>query len=260
MNVWDVITGDSNKVMPTLPAECARLIFADGPYNLAIDYGNGRKADRLSREPYLRRSRAWMLGAKRLLTIDGSLWVLINDEWAGDFQCLLRGIGLHWRETIVFHETFGVYCKNRFGKDHRPLFRFTRDPKRQIFHPERVESGRQKCGDKRADHRGRIPSNVWTISRVCGTFNERLPDFPTQLPVELLRRVITTGSDPGDLVVDPFSGSATTGVAAVELGRRYLGIELNPVYAELSRERLRGVRPVDFEDMIRDLPNDLLLA
>jgi site-specific DNA-methyltransferase (adenine-specific) len=79
---------------------------------------------------------------------------------------------------------------------------------------------------------------VWTISRVCGTFNERLQGFPTQLPVELLRRVVTTASDPGDLVLDPFSGSATTGIACLELGRRYVGIEINPEYAQWSQERL----------------------
>jgi site-specific DNA-methyltransferase (adenine-specific) len=92
--------------------------------------------------------------------------------------------------------------------------------------------------DRRANPRGRVPSNVWRISRVCGTYNERLPGFPTHLPLELLRRVVRTASDPGDLVVDPFSGSATTGVACVESGRRYLGIELREPFAEASRRRL----------------------
>jgi site-specific DNA-methyltransferase (adenine-specific) len=238
-----VITGDCNDVMPTRPPEYARLIFVDSPYNIGVDYGNGKKADQLPRDKFLSWCRSWMLAGKRLLTIDGSMWVLINDEWAGDFQCLLRGIGLHWRETIHWVETFGVHCETRFGRDHRPLFRFTRDPRRQVFHPQRVPSARQTVyNDRRANPLGRVPSNVWTISRVCGTFNERVGNFPTQLPLELLRRVVETASDPGDLVLDPFSGSATTGVACIELGRRYLGIELNPTYAERSRERLRSAQ------------------
>jgi site-specific DNA-methyltransferase (adenine-specific) len=155
---------------------------------------------------------------------------------------MLEDIGLHYRETIHWVETFGVHCETKFGQDHRPLFRFTRHPRRQVFHPARVPSARQTVyHDKRANPAGRAPSNVWTISRVCGTFYERLDGFPTQLPLDLLRRVIETASDPGDLVLDPFSGSATTGVAAVELGRRYVGIELSPAFAERSRERLRGV-------------------
>jgi site-specific DNA-methyltransferase (adenine-specific) len=125
------------------------------------------------------------------------------------------------------------------GKDHRVLIRVTRHPKRQVFHPERVPSARlTKYNDRRANPRGRVPSNVWTISRVCGTFRERIGAFPTQLPVELLRRIVRTASDPGDLVLDPFSGSGTTGFACLELGCHYLGIELNGEYAETSRRRL----------------------
>jgi site-specific DNA-methyltransferase (adenine-specific) len=159
---------------------------------------------------------------------------------------MLEDIGLHWRETIIWVETFGVYSETRFGKDHRNLLRFTRDARRQVFHPRRVLSARLAVyNDRRANPAGRVPSNVWTdIPRVCGKFREPLADFPSQLPVELLRRIVETASDPGDLVVAPFSGSATTGVAAVELSRRYLGIERNAAFAEWSRARLAGVRPV----------------
>jgi site-specific DNA-methyltransferase (adenine-specific) len=86
-----------------------------------------------------------------------------------------------------------------------------------------------------------VPSNVWTISRVGGTFKERLDGFPTQLPLALLRRVVRTASDPGDLMVDLFSGSATTGMVCVELDRRYLGIELSEGFVEASRRRLRSI-------------------
>jgi site-specific DNA-methyltransferase (adenine-specific) len=79
---------------------------------------------------------------------------------------------------------------------------------------------------------------VWTIPRVCGTFKERLGWAPTQLPLELLRLIVKTASDPGDLVIDPFSGSATTGIMCVELGRRFVGIEVNPEYVQRSRKRL----------------------
>jgi hypothetical protein len=84
--------------------------------------------------------------------------------------------------------------------------------------------------------------------------DERVPGFPTQLPLELLRPIVRTASDPGDLVVDQFSGSGTTGVACLELGRRYLGIELSGEYAEASRRRLerppvsRSVSPTGPDD------------
>jgi hypothetical protein len=105
-----------------------------------------------------------MIKATPLLTPDGSLWVLISDQWAGRFHCMLEDIGLPWRETIIWVETFGVYCKPQFGNDHRHLFRFTRNARRQVFHPRRVPSARQsKYKDKRANPAGRVPSNVWVI-------------------------------------------------------------------------------------------------
>jgi site-specific DNA-methyltransferase (adenine-specific) len=236
---WSVLTGDCLEILPTLKPGSARLAFADPPFNIGVDYGQGEKADRRPPGDYLAWCRLWMTAAANLLTPDGSLWVLIDPRWAGRFQCLLEDLGLHYRETIIWVETFGVYCESRFGKDHRALFRFTRDRKRQVFHPDRVQSARQtRYNDRRANPRGRVPSNVWTISRICGTFRERIGGFPTQLPLELLRRIVRTASDPGDLVLDPFSGSGTTGVACLELGRRYLGIELNGAYAEASRRRL----------------------
>lgn len=237
---WSVIHGDCLDVLPTIGPGTARLVFADPPYNCGVDYGDGEDADRLPPADYLDWCARWMAAAGRLLTPDGSLWVLTDPKWAGRFQRLLEDAGLAWRETIIWHETFGVYCRSKFGRDHRPLFRFTRHPARQVFHPDRVPSARQRAGDRRADPLGRVPSNVWTISRVCGTFRERHDGFPTQLPVELLRRVVRTASDPGDLVVEPFSGSATGGVACVEAGRRYLGIERSGDFAEASRRRLRA--------------------
>jgi site-specific DNA-methyltransferase (adenine-specific) len=238
---WSIINGDCIEKMGGIEAGSARLVFADPPYNRGVNYGRGAKADRLPPDRYLDWCRRWMEAAARLLTADGSFWVLVDPMWAGRFQCLLEDLGLYWRETIIWHETFGVYCESKFGRDHRPLLRFTRDRKCQVFHPDRVPSARLTTyNDKRANPAGRVPSNVWKYSRVCGTFKARLKEFPTQLPVELLRRVVRTASDPGDLVVDPFSGSATTGMACVEQGRRYLGIELSEGFAEASRQRLRS--------------------
>src|SRR5262249_42085709 len=88
--------------------------------------------------------------------------------------------------------------------------------------------------DKRANPAGKNWDDVWgvtrkdgsgAIPRVCGTHKERIPGFPTQLPLALLRPIIGCASNPGDLVIDPFCGSATTAVAAVELGRSFIGIE-----------------------------------
>jgi site-specific DNA-methyltransferase (adenine-specific) len=243
MSDLSVITGDCIEVMSGMAAGSVRLAFADPPYNIGIDYGKGRKLDLLPAGEYLNWCYRWMASVKRLLTDDGSFWVLSDPRWAGRFQCMLEDLRLHYRETIIWVETFGVHCESKFGRDLRSLFRFTAHPKRQVFHPDRVPSARQTTyNDRRANPRGRVPSNVWRISRVCGTFNERMPEFPTQLPLELLRRVVKTASNPSDLVLDPFAGSATTGIVCAELGRRYVGIEVDPGFAKRSRERLLAVQ------------------
>src|SRR5262249_46230351 len=106
----------------------------------------------------------------------------------------------------------------------------------------RLSDRQTKYNDRRADPRGKIWDDVWVIPRLVGTAEERIPDFPTQLPLDLLRPIIGCASDPRDLVLDPFSGSATTGVAALELGRRYVGIEKREKFATLSRKRLAATR------------------
>lgn len=85
--------------------------------------------------------------------------------------------------------------------------------------------------------------DVWTdIPRLAGTHAERIEAFPTQLPVSLLRRVVLCATDPGDLIIDPFSGSGTTGEAAISFDRRYRGVEKQVRFVEASRKRLLDVQ------------------
>jgi site-specific DNA-methyltransferase (adenine-specific) len=208
-----------------------------------VDYGQGTKADRLPEAEYLAWCREWMTACYRVLADDGGFWVVIDDDHAARFYLLLCETGFHHRAWIKWYETFGVYNSkgNNFNRCSRHLFYCVKDPKRFVFHPEAVNrpSDRQaKYNDRRADPAGKIWDDVWIIPRLVGTAKERLSGFPTQLPLELLRPIIGCASDPGDLVVDPFSGTATTGAAAVEAGRRYLGIEKGRRFAELSRLRL----------------------
>lgn len=219
----------------------ARLVFADPPYNLGVDYGKGVEDDMLPDELYLAFSYEWINMCAETLTDDGSMWVMICDEWAEDFSRLLREAGLHRRAWIKWYETFGVNCTKNFNRCSRHIFYCVRDPEKFVFNADAVnrESDRQtKYKDKRADPAGKIWDDVWIIPRVPGTAKERSPGFPTQLPLDILRAIVGCASDPGDLVVDPFSGSATTGVAVIELGRRYHGIEKEKKFHEQSRQRL----------------------
>lgn len=240
-SAWQIIVGDCIEEMERPRPNMVRLVFADPPYNIGIDYGSGSHADRLGDDEYLIWCKRWMDACVRLLTDDGSLWVMINDEYADHFSILLRQTGLHRRAWIKWYETFGVNCSNNFNRCSRHIFYCVKNPRQFVFNTDAVSrlSDRQlKYADKRAAPHGKLWDNVWCIPRLVENSQERLPDFPTQLPLELVRPIVLCASNIGDLVLDPFSGSGTTGAAALIDGRRFIGIESNNDFASRSEHRL----------------------
>lgn len=236
---WRIIHGDCVTELPAITG--ARLVFADPPYNIGVDYGKGAKSDSLPADVYLAWCRQWITKAIDCLTKDGSIWVMVPDECAAEVAMILKSHDLHRRAWIKWYETFGVNCTKNFNRTSRHIFYCVLDPKHYVFNEDAVTrpSDRQtKYKDKRAVAGGKLWDDVWTISRLAGTCTERLPDFPTQLPLELVTAIVGCASEPGDLVVDPFCGSATTGVAAKQLGRKFVGIEKEEKFWERATVRL----------------------
>jgi site-specific DNA-methyltransferase (adenine-specific) len=196
-----------------------------------------------------------------VLRPDGSFYMAIGDEYAAEIKVRLDDLGLTLRNWIVWHYTFGVHCTRKFTRSHAHILYYVVDPRHFTFDADavRVPSARQTTyADRRANPKGRVPddtwvlrpqedercfpptSDTWYVSRVCGTFKERT-GHPCQMPEAVLERIIRASSAPGDLVLDPFAGSGTTLAVAYRLGRRYLGCELSPEYAEQIRRRLDQV-------------------
>jgi site-specific DNA-methyltransferase (adenine-specific) len=218
-----------------------RLIFTDPPYNIGIDYGDGEESDRLPDHQYMAWVSDWVRLCCDCLTDDGSLWVMIGDEYAADYHATLKFHGLTIRSWIKWYETFGVNCSSTFNRTSRHIFYAVKNPKSFVFNPEPVTrpSDRQtKYGDSRAAAGGKLWDDVWQIPRLTGTCAERIPDFPTQLPLALVEPIVLCASMPGDLVVDPFNGSGTTGVAALGNGRKYVGIEKSEQFSDIAEMRL----------------------
>jgi DNA modification methylase len=238
---YEIRTGDCLEELGKLVHGAARLVVADPPYNFAVDYGNGAAADRLPVDQYRDWCGEWVRQSVDLLTYDGSLWLIVPDEHAAELVVLAKSLGLTLRNWVKWYETFGVNCRRKFNRTSRHVLYFTRDPKRFVFNADavRVPSARQrKYNDRRANPAGKLPDDVWAFPRVAGTHAERLKGFPTQLPVAMLRRIVAVASNPGDLVLDPFCGSGSTGAAAIAHGRRFIGIEKNPDYAARAARRL----------------------
>lgn len=243
---WSIINADVMDGLQSVRDEHgpARLIFTDPPYNIGIDYGEGEAADSLSDAAYMKWVREWFALCWDCLTDDGSLWVMIGDEYAAEYAVELKATGYTIRSWIKWYETFGVNCSNKFNRTSRHIFYAVKDPSAFVFNPEPVTrpSDRQtKYDDIRASAGGKIWDDVWQIPRLTGTCAERIPDFPTQLPLSLVEPIVLCASMPGDLVVDPFNGSGTTGVASVRNGRKYIGIEKSEAFSDVAHKRITCV-------------------
>ena len=252
MTHWHITTGDSIDTMAGMAAGTVDLVVADPPYNLGIDYGGGRKADRLRPERYAAWTAAWVAAAARVLRPGGTLFIICDRSGYGTHEAAIAGAGLALRDVIAWHETFGADRKGArlYGKCWRPVFWATKPGASWTFNDRaiRVRSRRQELGDKRADPFGKVPANVWAFPRIPGTSKSRATftdpatgkerRFPTQLPVELVNRIVAGHSNATETVLDPFTGSGTTGVAAVAAGRVFVGIEQYEPFAQAARRRI----------------------
>ena len=255
--------GDCVAGMNALPAGTVDLAFADPPFNIGYKYDE--YDDRREREHYLDWSEQWMRAVHRVLKPGGTFWLAIGDEYAAELKLGAQQIGFTCRSWVVWYYTFGVNCVNKFTRSHAHLFYFVKDAKSFTFRADdpanRIPSARQLVyNDARANPRGRLPDDTWILRpqdlsdcftaeedtwyfpRVAGTFKERAGFHGCQMPEQLLGRIIRTCSHEGDVVLDPFSGSATTLVTAKKLGRQYLGFELSTDYARRGAERLAAAQ------------------
>lgn len=249
IEVGDIVQGDCVELLNRLDAPIADLIFADPPFNIGYKYDVYE--DRKAYDDYYAWTEQWMAACYHALKPTGSFWVAIGDEYAAEVKIIGDSLGLHLRNWVIWHYTFGQNTKKKFARSHAHLFYWVKDPRTFTFNDEavRVFSDRQReYHDRRASPKGKIPDDSWwEFPRVCGTFDERVQFHPCQMPLSILSRIVRASSNAGDVVFDPFAGSATTLVAARRLGRRPAGTELSPEYVSGGRERLQSVAPVASE-------------
>ena len=236
-----IFSGDCIELLNSAKEPFADLVFADPPFNIGYQYDQYK--DTLKKDKYIHWTWDWMAACASILKPTGSFYIAIGDDYAAHVRVIGEELGLHCRNWIIWHYTFGQQTKNKFARAHTHIFYFSKDEKEFTFneHAVRLPSDRQLIyNDKRANAVGKMPDDVWnTYSRVCGTFKERQGWHPCQMPELLLARIIATSSKPGDIVLDPFNGSGTTASAAVQLGRDYCGIDISENYVENTKKRLK---------------------
>ena len=246
-----ILEGDCVSVMNDLPEHSVDLVFADPPYNLQLKEGlrrpddsrvNGVNAawDRFSSfADYDRFTRAWVRATRRVLKNDGSLWVIGSYHNIYRVGAILQDEGFWVLNDIIWHKANPMpnFRGTRFTNAHETLLWCATGPDaRYTFNYEAMKEMNEGV-QMRSD---------WHLPLCTGA--ERLRDdggakvHPTQKPEALLYRIILSSSEPGDIVLDPFFGTGTTGVVARRLGRHYIGIERERIYIAAALRRIAMIR------------------
>lgn len=242
-----VIWGDAIEALSgEIPDGSVDLIFADPPYNIGKSF-NGRKDRWPSDEAYLSWCYNWLNLCISKLKPHGSLYVMSATQNMPHFDIFLR-TRLHILSRIVWaYDSSGVQAKNYFGSLYEPILFGVKDKDCYTFNADDIlVEARTGATRKLIDYRKltptpynskKVPGNVWTFPRVRYRMGE-YENHPTQKPTALLDRIIRASSNPGDLVLDPFSGTFTTSHVAKTLGRDSLGIEIEEEYVKIGLRRL----------------------
>jgi modification methylase len=249
-----IIEGDCIAQMNALPEGSVDLIFADPPYNMQLRgelrRPNQSKVDAVddhwdqfdSFQEYDRFTFEWLSAARRVLKDSGTIWVIGSYHNIFRVGATLQDLGFWILNDVVWRKTNPMpnFKGRRFTNAHETMIWATKHPKQQYtFNYEAMKALNDEL-QMRSD---------WTLPICSG--NERLKNedgdkaHSTQKPEALLHRVIVSSTKPGDVVLDPFFGSGTTGAVAKRLGRHFIGIEREKAYADVARARIANVVPAD---------------
>ena len=249
-----IVAGDCIEVMRSLPAASVDLIFADPPYNLQLrgdlHRPDNSKVDAVddhwdqfsSFASYDSFTRDWLSAGKRLLKPNGAIWVIGSYHNVFRLGAELQNQGFWILNDVVWRKSNPMpnFRGKRFTNAHETLIWASRDEaSKYTFNYEALK----------ALNEGVQMRSDWVIPLCTGS--ERLKDehgdkaHPTQKPEALLHRVILGTTNPGDVVLDPFFGTGTTGAVAKMLGRNFIGIEREESYRRAAEARLARIRPLD---------------
>jgi site-specific DNA-methyltransferase (adenine-specific) len=276
-----VYFGDNLPILKSLPSASVALVYIDPPFNTGrrqsrtqLNTVRDEKGDRTgfqgqryrtvhlgqrefpdsfeSSEAFREFLRPRLVEARRLLTRDGSLYFHIDYREVHYCKILLDEI--FGRECflneIIWAYDYGARTRRKWPTKHDNILWYAKDPANYIFNYAEIERipymAPKLVGPEKAA-RGKTPTDTWWLTIVSPTGKEKT-GYPTQKPLALLKRIITASSRPGDTVLDFFAGSGTTGLAAHELGRKFILVDNNPQALEVMKRRFAHVPNVQWID------------
>lgn len=265
-----ILQGDCVEILNSLPEKSIDLIFADPPYNLqlqkALHRPNMTQVDAVddawdqfeSLAAYDEFSRAWLAACKRVLKPTGTLWVIGTYHNIFRIGALMQDLGFWILNDVIWikNNPMPNFRGMRFTNAHETLiWASTGKGAKYTFNYQAM---------KGLNNDKQMRSDWWFLSLATGA--ERVRDengqkgHSTQKPEALLYRVILASSNPGDVVLDPFFGSGTTGVVAKRLHRHWIGIEREERYIRIARQRIEAVQPALFDPQVFDVRSKKKIA
>jgi len=254
-----IVVGDCVAEMAKIAASSVDLVFADPPYNLQLQGDLKRPDDSRvdavdddwdkfsSFTAYDDFTRAWLIACRRLMKPSATLWVIGSYHNIFRVGTILQDLGFWILNDVVWRKTNPMpnFRGRRFTNAHETMIWAAREAgaKGYTFNYEALKAGNEDI-QVRSD---------WTLplctgeERLKGADGKKL--HPTQKPTALLARVILSSSRPDDLVLDPFSGTGTTGAVAKLLRRRFIGFEREEAYATAARRRIAAVEPLPTDSL-----------
>jgi DNA modification methylase len=265
MNFNQVICGDATTELSRIETGSAQVVIADPPYYnvlLEQDWDTQWKAV----GEYLEWTQTWVAECLRVLRDDGLCFIFgqlgkREHVFIHLMSELCRRHQFHdlliWDRVVGYNERRDSFTPSYemvlvLRKSDKP--KFNKDAVREPYTTEKIQAylrdKRYKDRDARMKHllAGKFATNIMRVPSLKGSSKEKC-GHPSQKPVDLIAKLIACASDSGDLVLDPFLGSGTTAVVAERLNRRWLGIEMNPLYVELTQHRLVSARDLFAADL-----------
>ncbi len=245
--------GDAIELLSQLPEHSVDMIFADPPYNLSnggftvhagrmvsVNKGDWDKSKGFQ-DDYDFHYR-WLEACKRVLKPNGTLWV--SGTYHSIYQCghALQSLGYHILNDVTWFKpnaSPNLSCRF-FTASHETIIWARKDKKaKHTFNYSVMKEG--SWPEDALKKPGLQMRSVWSMG-TPKPVEKKFGKHPTQKPLDLLKRIVLASTKRGDIVLDPFAGSSTTGIAAAMHGRKYIGIDLETDFLELSKKRFLDIK------------------
>lgn len=234
-----------------LPQNIVNLTVTSPPYNIGKEYESI-----IEISDYIDWCSKWIKEIHRITAKNGSFWLNV-----GYFEVKDKGLAvpipyLLWDKTdfyllqeIIWNYAAGVACKTRFSPRNEKFLWYIKDKQQYTFNLDSVRDpnvkypNQKKNGKLKCNPLGKNPTDVWQIAKVTSGANraskERTP-HPAQFPIEMIERIIKSSSNKGEVILDPFMGSGSTAISAIENGRSVIGFEIEERYIKIIEERVEN--------------------